>query len=311
MVDHIGGFSHEAFLYASLPEFLDEVCGFLREGIERDEAVLVATGGERLAALRKLFGGVPDVQIVDMVEVGANPARIIPVWRDFLAKNVTAGRAVRGLGEPIWAGRSEAELAECHQHESLLNLAFASGPAWRLLCPYDVTALPGEVIEEARANHPLVLDAGTWSSSDRFRSERPHRALRHRPLPPASEPLVELAFGTGELAAVRRLVESACAEHDVSSAAAQDLVLCVDEIAANSLMHGGGAGVLRIWREPATLVCEVSDSGTITDPLIGRENPSLDRLGGRGVWLANQLCDLVQIRSGAAGTVVRLHARLA
>ena len=32
-------------------------------------------------------------------------------------------------------------------------------------------------------------------------------------------------------------------------------------------------------------------------------------MGGRGVWLANQLCDLVQIRSGAAGTVVRLHAR--
>ena len=93
MVDHIGGFSHEAFLYASLPEFLDEVCGFLREGIERDEAVLVATGGERLAALRTLFDGEPDVQIVDMAEVGANPARIIPVWRDFLAKNVAAGRA--------------------------------------------------------------------------------------------------------------------------------------------------------------------------------------------------------------------------
>jgi anti-sigma regulatory factor (Ser/Thr protein kinase) len=32
--------------------------------------------------------------------------------------------------------------------------------------------------------------------------------------------------------------------------------------------------------------------------------------GGRGLWLANQLCDLVQIRSGARGTVVRLHMRL-
>ena len=58
------------------------------------------------------------------------------------------------------AGRSEAELAECHQHESLLNLAFGAGPGWRLLCPYDVTALPDDVIEEARANHPLVLDGG-------------------------------------------------------------------------------------------------------------------------------------------------------
>jgi anti-sigma regulatory factor (Ser/Thr protein kinase) len=309
-VDQVDEFSHEAFLYASLPEFLDEVCGFVREGIERDEAVLVATGGARLAALRSLFSGIPNVQIVDMVEVGANPARIIPVWREFLARNVAAGRAVRGLGEPIWAGRSEAELAECHQHESLLNLAFEGGPAWRLLCPYDVTALPGEVIEEARANHPRVLDTGTWSSSDRYRAERPRRALRHRPLPPPGEVPVEMAFGTGGLAAVRQLVKSICAEHGMTTDAAEDLVLCVDEIAANSLMHGGGAGVLRIWQEPSTLVCEVSDSGTIADPLIGRESPSVDRMGGRGVWLANQLCDLVQIRSGAAGTVIRLHARL-
>ena len=27
----------------------------------------------------------------------------------------------------------------------------------------------------------------------------------------------------------------------------------------------------------------------------------------RGLWLANQLCDLVQIRTLPAGTVVRLH----
>ena len=87
-------------------------------------------------------------------------------------------------------------------------------------------------------------------------------------------------------------------------------MLCVNEIAANSLLHGGGSGVLRVWAEPSTLICEVADSGTIADPLVGRQSPSLERVGGRGLWLANQLCDLVQIRSGAAGTVVRLHVRL-
>jgi anti-sigma regulatory factor (Ser/Thr protein kinase) len=34
--------------------------------------------------------------------------------------------------------------------------------------------------------------------------------------------------------------------------------------------------------------------------------PPLSDEGGRGLWLANQLCDLVQIRSGENGTVVRL-----
>ena len=87
-------------------------------------------------------------------------------------------------------------------------------------------------------------------------------------------------------------------------------MLCADELAANSLLHGGGRGELRVWRDGAALVCEVSDTGTIDDPLAGRRVPSLDRVGGRGLWLANQLCDLVQLRSGPAGTVVRLHVRV-
>ena len=304
-------FSHEAFLYSDLAEFLDETCGFVREGLERDEAVLVATGGDRLAGLRSFFGTEPDVQLVEMSEVGANPARIIPVWRQFLDEHVAAGRSVRGIGEPIWAGRTEAELAECHQHESLLNLAFGAGPGWRLLCPYDVSALSDEVIDEARANHPLVLDGGRWSASDMYHPERARRALRHRPLPPAPTRALQLVFTVGDLAGVRRVVQRFSLAEGLGECTTDDLVLCVDEMASNSLLHGGGDGVLRMWREPTEVICEISDAGSIGDPLVGRENPAPDRLGGRGVWMANQLCDLVQVRSGASGTVVRLHVHLA
>ena len=306
----VDAFSHEAFLYNDLAEFLDESCGFVREGLERDEAVLVATGGDRLTGLRSFFGTEPDVQLVEMAEVGANPARIIPVWRQFLHEHVAAGRSVRGIGEPIWAGRTEAELAECHQHESLLNLAFGAGPGWRLLCPYDVSALPEDVIEEARANHPLVLDGGRWSASDIYHPERARRALRHRPLPPAPIGALEFAFTGGDLAAVRRVVQRFSLAEGLADCTTDDLVLCVDEMASNSLLHGGGEGVLRMWREPIEVICEISDAGSIADPLVGRENPALDRLGGRGLWMANQLCDLVQVRSGASGTVVRLHVHL-
>ena len=306
----VDAFSHEAFLYGDLAEFLDETCGFVREGLERDEAVLVATGGDRLAGLRSFFGTEPEVQLLDMAEVGANPARIIPVWRQFLDEHVAADRSVRGIGEPIWAGRTEAELAECHQHESLLNLAFGAGPGWRLLCPYDVAALPDEVIEEARGNHPMVLDGGRWSASDVYRPERARRALRHRPLPPAPPEAIGLEFAAGDLAAVRRIVQRFSLAEGLCENATDDLVLCVDEMASNSLLHGGGDGVLRMWREPTEVICEISDAGSIADPLVGRENPSVDRLGGRGLWMANHLCDLVQVRSGASGTVVRLHVHL-
>jgi hypothetical protein len=33
-------------------------------------------------------------------------------------------------------------------------------------------------------------------------------------------------------------------------------------------------------------------------------------MGGYGLWIANQMCELVQIRSGDGGTVVRLHKRV-
>jgi anti-sigma regulatory factor (Ser/Thr protein kinase) len=303
-------FSHEAFFYADLGEFLDQACGFVRDGLERDEAVLVATGGERLAALRQLFGGEPDVGLADMVEVGHNPARIIPLWRDFLDGNAAAGRAVRGIGEPIWAGRSDAELAECHQHEALLNVAFAEGPGWRLLCPYDVTALAPDVVQQARGTHPVLLEAGRVHASDVFHREAARRALRHWPLPPPPESATAVGFGGGDLAEVRRLVLAFCLAEGLDRDRADDLVLCADELAANSLLHGGGHGELTVWRDHDAVVCEVNDAGTIEDPLAGRRAPSLDRIGGRGLWLANQLCDLVQLRSGAAGTVVRLHVCL-
>ncbi len=51
------------------------------------------------------------------------------------------------------------------------------------------------------------------------------------------------------------------------------------------------------------------DRGWISEPLVGRRPPALERQSGRGLWLANQLCDLVQLRSTPDGTTVRLHVR--
>jgi anti-sigma regulatory factor (Ser/Thr protein kinase) len=90
---------------------------------------------------------------------------------------------------------------------------------------------------------------------------------------------------------------------------AGDLVLAVNEVATNSVVHGGGQGIVRVWCEPDALICEVSDGGAITDPLAGRRRPPDGNVGGHGLWLCNQLCDLVQIRSFADRGVVRLHMR--
>jgi DcmR-like sensory protein len=63
------------------------------------------------------------------------------------------------------------------------------------------------------------------------------------------------------------------------------------------------------WSEGDTLLCEVRDGGRLDDPLAGRRRPDFSEIGGHVLWIANQLCDLVQLRSFAHGSAVRIHMR--
>ena len=113
------------------------------------------------------------------------------------------------------------------------------------------------------------------------------------------------------LAGIRALVAEHARAAGVSELRAGDLVLATHEVATNSIRHGGGEGVLRVWHDRDTVICEVSDRGRLDEPLAGRARPELDADGGWGLWLANQLCDLVQLRALPDGNVVRLHLRAA
>jgi anti-sigma regulatory factor (Ser/Thr protein kinase) len=91
----------------------------------------------------------------------------------------------------------------------------------------------------------------------------------------------------------------------------EELVLAVNEVATNSVVHGGGGGILRVWEEDDALICEVDDGGLFDKPLAGRQLPDYADTSGRGLWLANQVCDLVQMRSFGGGSAVRIHKRRA
>src|SRR3981081_1750698 len=111
-------FRHEALLYAGMSDFLAGTVPFIRGGLHADEPVLVVEGAAKIALLRAELGAdASSVVFADMARVGANPARIIPAWRDFVNQNGGRGRRLRGIGEPIWNGRSPVELVECPPHE--------------------------------------------------------------------------------------------------------------------------------------------------------------------------------------------------
>jgi MEDS: MEthanogen/methylotroph, DcmR Sensory domain len=200
-------FRHEALLYAGDAEFLAGTVPFLREGLVAEEPMLVVVSAAKIDALRDaLNGDAEQIHFADMGEIGTNPARIIPAWRQFVSDQLTENRQVRGIGEPIWAARTPAELVECQRHEALLNLAFAVVPAWRLLCPYDTDALAPAVIDEAHRSHPFIVEGGAIRSSQSYGGLERLAAPFDHPLP---EPLVqpaELAFRSGSLVAVRRFV---------------------------------------------------------------------------------------------------------
>jgi anti-sigma regulatory factor (Ser/Thr protein kinase) len=305
-----GSFRHEALLYGGADEFVESSRRFVEEGLAGEEAVMVATTPVNLRGLKDALGSDADqVLLVDMTEVGRNPGRIISVWRQFLDRARAAGRSARGIGEPVWAGRSPDELDECERHEALINSAFDGASDFWLVCPYDVAKLPAEVLAAAEATHPHVHDAdGSWVSKG-FDAHLGSRALSGALTPPPRN-APRLPFDARGLPTIRKRVREAAGRAGLSSERADDFVFAVNEVAANAIRHGDGTGTVTLWSEPPRLVCELGDSGRIEDPLVGRTKPTAEQLAGRGMWIVHELCDLVQVRSSASGNTIRLTQRV-
>lgn len=294
-------------MYAGEDGFLAGTVPFLREGLERDDAMLVVVAARKIAALRSELG--PDagrIHFADMGQVGANPARIIPVWREFADAN--AGRGLRGIGEPIFPKRTTDELIECQRHESLLNLAFADTPGFRLMCPYDVDAVGADVIEEAERSHPHVVEPdGRERPSATYLGDDAIAEPFDVPLPEPPAERESVVFDFDSLGPARELVAARAEEAGVRRTKMEDLVLAVHELLTNTVRHASGIGTLEVWRSNGTLLGEVRDDGRIADPLAGRKLAPANEVGGHGLWIATQLCDLVQLRATDAGNVIRIH----
>lgn len=303
-------FQHEVLFYDGPDEFLAGAVPYLRAAIEAGERTLVAVGAAHTVALKAELGEEgAAVRFAPMAEVGLNPARIIPFWREFVDAHAAPDRPVRGIGEPVWAGRTDHELDECQRHETLLNLAFEDIAPWSLLCPYDTRTLADDVLEEARRCHPFTLSGGAVEPNAACDGEVAPAGVFGGSLPPRPARAARLDFDRDGLAGVRALVGAEAEASGLERSAAADLVAAASELAANSVAYGGGHGTIWAWREDGDAVVEVADAGLIEEPLVGRRKPLPAQDGGRGLWLANLLCDLVQIRSGPAGTTVRLRMR--
>ena len=301
-----GGVRHAGLLYRDVDGFAAAAGHFVDAGVRAGEAVFVAAAGSALGLLRARQGARGSgVAWADLSLIGANPRRVMALMREFAEAH--RGQPVRFARQAGWLSRPPGELHEAMRYEPLFDLA--KGPV-QVLCGYDVR-LGGQVTGCAERAHPMLVRNGAWQANRLYagRETLPGECDQPLPSPPATAAV--LGF-RDELAAVRQVVADQARLAGLGPQRVGDLVLAVSELAANTLAHAGGPGTLTVWCTQDEIICQVHDSGHVSDPLAGSLRPAPDTAlqHGFGIWLVNQVCDLVETRTAPGGTTTRLHMRL-
>lgn len=298
---------HAALLYRSVDEFLASLVPFVEEGVRRREPVFAAVGPAGLEALRARVGGAPEVRLADTNDWHPDPASRLRAFHELVTGELRAGvEAVRLVGEPVWPAGPPEFVREWARYESVLNAALAPFPV-SLVCTYDASRLDPAIVADAGRTHPTLLAGTAERPSDDFLDPSALLPLWNPPLVAPPPDAARVTHGT-DLRTVRRFVRERATATGVPPTRVDDLVVATTEVLANAIVHGGGDIVIRVWEETGSFICQVEDEGPgVTDALAGYHPPGEAAEDGRGLWLARQLVDLLQIVPGPDGTTVRLH----
>lgn len=307
-----GAFVHQALVYSEDEEFLAAALPFVRDGLANSDPVFVAITSSNIQLLRDALGAdAALVEFVDSEEFYQLPARSLAAFHERFHRHAEGTGRFRAIGEPLWSG-SDLEVKEWKRYESIANAAFASFNAW-IVCPYASSALDPSVIADAMRTHPEVLHGRQAHRSLEYADPVTFsRALDADELPEPGVPVEKLLFtSTSDLRSVRGFITEHATRGGLTREQVSALAIAANEVVTNALEHGGGHGRVRLWAEPGEVVCEVVDpGGQIDDPFPGYLPPPPSQNSGRGLWLARQLCELMEVRSGSLGSTVRLHVCL-
>lgn len=294
-----GVVDHLAVPYSGVEELAARLEPALSGALAAGDPVLaVLADAERDAVSALLGSDAARVDFADPARVHAVPAFTVAVRWARLARQAVAGR-VLVIGQHLTLPDVGAE------HWARLDLAIdvaIEGLPITVLC-----ACPDTDPAIGRT-HPQLLTADGPRPGPGYRP--PPEALVEYPPPPPPDlgPAdAELAFRMADLPTVRRRVAAAGASAGLDDDRVDDLVLAVNELATNSVEHGPGSARLRLWASPGSVVAEVTDRGRMNVPFPGLVRPPSTGARGRGLWLASELTDVLQVWSDDDGTVIRVH----
>ena len=296
--------AHRALFYRDSDEYVGGILDFIRPGLERNEPVAIAVPAPKLTLLRAELGPRADaIELLDMFELGRNPGRIIPAVLGMIGRHT--GKPLRYVGEPIWPGRSLEEIQEATRHEALINLAWPDADI-SVLCPYDAEGTRRPRAGRRRAHAPGPRPRPAPRTQLGVCPRRGAGRLRAAAGRPAAERALR-AFEISDLGELRMWVAGLAAASGLDADRAGGLVIAINELTTNTVKHADTHGVLRFWQAAGQLIFQIEDAGHIADPLAGRRH-QITGAGGLGLWMVNQLCDLVEVRTSRAGTTIRVHA---
>ena len=310
-----GCHGHVAAVVDSAAELLATAAPYLEDGLRAGDLTVLSCDRETTELLRAELGAAGGA-LVSEPRISLRDTRAPDAFalvRGLLQQSAhTPTGRMRLLGMP-WFGTRPRDWREGARFEAAANVAMA-GLQLDVVCCYDATTLPAEVVDTAWRTHPQVLRGGAFSDNPQF--ERPGRFLRALPLPRETMeagPPVYAVDGAPTLADLRHQLAAVLAAQVPDREQREDLHLAVSEIAANAFRHGVPPVSARVWASADWIVCTITDSGRgLVDPLAGFQPAHGDDLsrGGMGLWLARKLWAHVDLLHGRQGFTVRLSSPL-
>ncbi|MDA2814702.1 anti-sigma factor RsbA family regulatory protein [Nocardiopsis sp. RSe5-2] len=287
-------------------------------GAEGGRRVTVAVGDRVRAALRARLPGhvLARVDFADRAAYYDAPGRTVGALHRLAVEARGAGALFVGEPDPppvVHTGRgpdrAHLEREQWRRMEAALDQALA-GDRLTVLCLHDTSALDAAALRDGREAHPLLLVCAGMRANPAYRAPTGGDGGGTAAPGPPAEPVLSLDIRP-DLPSVREEAAGLAEEAGLPAERRADLVVAVNELAANVLEHGAGKGTVSLWREGGRLVCEVMDgSAELDDPLVGFR--PADGLGGRGygLWITRQVCDFLEVLPGPDGTRMRAHFRI-
>jgi anti-sigma regulatory factor (Ser/Thr protein kinase) len=295
---------HEAVPYSSTAHLIERLAPRVAAAVSAGDPVVAVLDEATGVRLRRALGSdSAEVDFQDPFEVHRMPAFTVAVRWARTSRRITnpGGRALV-LNQQLEVDRGPHHWARL---DIGVNVATAGLPI-TVLCPvaHDVADLP-----TVEATHPLVATTDGPEHSKLYR--QPEEAVVDYPPPPPPSlgpPVAELSFGRDDLIDLRHLVLRVAEAAGLDADRGADLALAVNELTSNSVEHGAGRGRLRMWDQP-DVVAEVADHGCMSVPFPGMTIPPRDGARGRGLWLASEVADALEVWSEPGNTVIRVQMR--